>query len=140
MVGCLAVWDQSGFKQTIVRGYSPGLNRWRKLINQVTRLGNWPFLPPPNTPFRYCFASHLAIDEDHPQIFALLLRCLYNHAVAQGYDYFMMGLNEASPLLPMVMNSYRPITYPSQLYLVSWDEDDHLPVDARLAQPEIAIL
>jgi len=142
VVGCLAVWDQSGFKQTIVRAYAAGLERWRKLINLVTHLGNWPILPSPNTPFRYCFASHLAIDDDDPQVFALLLRSVYNQAAKQGYDYFMLGLNEANPLLPVVTNSYRHITYTGQLYLVDWNAGDgvHLPVGARLAQPEIAIL
>jgi hypothetical protein len=142
VVGCLAVWDQSGFKQTIVRGYSPGMDRWRKWINLVSRLGNWPVLPPPHTPFRYCFASHLAIDGDNPQVFAALLRCVYNHAASQGYDYFMLGLNQANPLLPVVTNSYRNITYTSQLYLVDWDEGGraHHQVDDRPAQPEIAIL
>lgn len=142
VVGCLAVWDQSGFKQTIVRGYSGVIDRWRKLINIGTRLRNGPVLPPPNTPFRYCFASHLAIDRDDPQVFASMLRSVYNHAAAEGYAYFMLGLSEANQLLPVVTNSYRDITYTSQLYLVDWDNSDkkRIQVDARLPHPEIAIL
>jgi hypothetical protein len=141
VVGCLAVWDQSDYKQTIVRGYSRVIDRWRKLINLGARLGGWPSLPLPHTPFRYCFASHLAIDHDHPQVFAGLLRSVYNHAAAEGYDYFMLGLSESNRLLPVVANSYRHITYTSQLYLVDWEDGGKEPsVDNRPPHPEIAVL
>jgi len=142
VVGCLALWDQMHFKQTIVRGYSPGLDRWRKFINLITRLGNWPILPTPDTPFRFCFASHLAVDGDNPQVFACLLRSVYNQVASRGYDYFMLGMSEANPLLPLVLKKYRNITYTSQLYLVYWDEAvvASLNLDSRPAQPEIALL
>ena len=142
VVGCLAAWDQSRFKQTVVRGYSGALGRWRVLVNVGARLAGWPVLPPPNTPFRYCYASHLAVDDDSPHVFAALLRALYNHLAGQGYSYFMVGLGEANPLRPVVTASYRHITYTSQLYLVAWD--DGLEVisrdDNRVPGPEIAVL
>jgi hypothetical protein len=142
VVGCLAVWYQGGFKQTIVRGYSGVIDRWRKLINISAPLGGWPVLPPPNTPFHYCFASHLAIDHDNPQVFAALLRSVYNHATTYGYSYFMLGLSEANRLLPIVTNSYRNIKYTSQLYLVDWEngEKKRIQVDTHPPHPEVSIL
>lgn len=142
VVGCLAAWDQSRFKQAVVRGYSGALGRWRVLANVGARLAGWPVLPPPNTPFRYCYASHLAVDHDNPHVFAALLRALYNHLAGQGYSYFMVGLGEANPLRPVVTASYRHIAYTSQLYFVSWD--DGLEAisrdDSRVPGPEIAVL
>jgi len=142
VVGCLAAWDQCGFKQTIVRGYTGLIDRWRKLINLGSHIGGWPFLPPPHAPFRYCFASHLAIDHDNPHVFAALLRSVYNHATAEGYDYFMVGLSEANRLLPVVTKSYRNITYTSQLFLVYWENADKnfIQFDSRPPHPEIALL
>src|SRR3990172_2280772 len=55
VIGCLACWDQNAFKQTVVRGYSGSLARWRKLLNVFSSLGGWPYLPESNTPLRYSY-------------------------------------------------------------------------------------
>jgi hypothetical protein len=142
VVGCLAAWDQSRFKQTVVRGYAGPLAHWRGLINLGARLAGWPVLPPPHTPFRYCYASHLAIDGDRVDIFAPLLRALYNHAANKSYSYFMLGLAEKHPFFKEVRRTYRHIDYKSILYLVTWeDELESFPqIDSRIPGPEIAIL
>ena len=142
VVGCLACWDQNAFKQTVVRGYSGSLARWRKLINLFSLLVGLPYFPEPNTPLRYTYASHLAIDNDDPVIFATLLRALYNHNLEHGYSYFMIGLTESNPFRDAV-KQYRPLTYISQLYLVGWDDGRSAiaGVDRRLIPaPEIATL
>jgi hypothetical protein len=102
----------------------------------------WPVLPSPHEPFHYSYASQLAVDDDNHQIFASLLRAVYNHATNQGNSYFMIGLSEASPFLPIVTASYRHIKYTSQLYLVAWDDglEDISRVDNRVPGMEIAIL
>jgi hypothetical protein len=142
VVGCLALWDQSRFKQTVVRGYSRPLARWRGLVNVGARVLGWPVLPLPHEPFHYSYASHLAVDDDNRQIFACLLRALYNQAVTQGNSYFMIGLSEGNPFLPVVTASYRHIKYTSQLYLVAWDDglENISRVDNRVPGLEISIL
>jgi hypothetical protein len=141
VVGCLACWDQSAFKQTVVRGYSGSLARWRKLLNMFSSFAGWPYLPEPNTPLRHSYACHLAVEDDDPAVFAALLRELYNHNTERGYSYFMLGLAESS-LLKDVMKAYRPLTYTSQIYLVNWDEGRDLlaGIDERTPGLEIAIL
>lgn len=142
VVGCLASWDQNAFKQTVVRGYSGGIRRWRKLLNAFSRFGGWPYLPEPNTLLRHAYASHLAIDHDDPVVFAVLLRALYNHALEHGYSYFMIGLAESNPLRSVV-DAYHPFAYVSQLYLVTWDDglDAITKVDRHLVPAlEIAVL
>jgi len=141
VVGCLACWNQNSFKQTIIRGYSGSLARWRKVINLFSRFVGVPYLPEPNTPLKYSYASHLAVDNDDPVIFKALLRVMYNHTLKQGYSYFMIGLTESHPFRKIV-ESYRPLTYISQIYLVNWDADDDLlsKLDQRTPGLEIAIL
>ena len=142
VAACLAGWDQNSFKQTVVRGYSGSLARWRKLLNMFSSFGAWPYLPEPNTPLRYSYASHLAIDDDDPQIFAALLRAIYNHNLERGYSYFVIGLAGTNPLRAVV-KAYRPLTYVSQLYLVTWDDGQRFieAVDMNLIPaPEIAVL
>ena len=141
VVGCLACWDQSAFKQTVVRGYSGSIARWRKLLNVFSSFGGWPYLPEPNTVLQYVYASHLAIDNDDPAIFAALLRALYNHTSEHRYSYFMIGLAESNPLRNVV-KAYRPLTYISQIYLINWEDGSDLlaGIDERTPGLEIAVL
>ena len=141
VVGCLACWDQNAFKQTVVRGYSGAIARWRKLLNAFSRFGGWPYLPEPNTPLRPSYASHLAIDNDDPGVFAALLRALYNYNLERAYSYFMIGLSESNPFRKVV-EVYRPWKYISQIYLVAWEDDDDAiaQVDSRPPALEIALL
>ena len=141
VIGCLACWDQSAFKQTVVRGYSGSLGRWRAVINFFSRFGILPYLPAPNIPLRHSYASHLAIDDDNPLLFQALLQKVYNDSVEKNYSYFMIGLAESNPLRRIV-ETYRPLTYVSQIYLVDWDEDGDLlaKIEARIPGLEIALL
>ena len=141
VVACLACWDQNAFKQTVVRGYSGALARWRKLLNMFSFLGGWPHLPEPNTTLRYSYASHLAIDDNDPIIFDALVRAVYNYNLEQKYRYFMLGLAESNPFRKVV-EAYRPWKYISQIYLAAWEDGDDAvaQVDSRLPALEIAIL
>jgi hypothetical protein len=142
IVGCLAAWDQSSFKQTVVRGYSGRLARWRRIINIGAKIAGQPTFPPPNSPIRQCYASHLAIDDDNQWVFAALLRRLYNYVVDQGHSYLMLGLCDNHPFLESVMSTYPHIDYKSLLYLIAWDEDLEVlsEVDERLTGVEISML
>ena len=141
VVGCLACWDQSAFKQTVVRGYSGSLARWRKIINFFSRFGNVPYLPEPNANLRHSYVCHLAIDEDNPIVFEALLRRAYNHNLERNYSYFMIGLAVSNPLHKIV-EAYHPLTYISHIYLVDWDDNGDLlaKTDQRTPGPEIALL
>ena len=123
VVGCVALWDQTSFKQTVVRGYAGWLARTRHLINASSFITGLPKLPAPDQPFRFCFASHLAVDRDNPEIFSSLIRKIYNTAVSRQYAYFMLGLAEEHPLLAQARSSYAHIDYASQFYLSGWDEN-----------------
>lgn len=142
VVGCLALWDQTPFKQTVVRGYSGAMARARPWINLLSRFVDFPSLPPTGTRLHYGHASHLAIDQDDPQIFASLLRAIYNETARRGFNYFILGLSDANPLRPVLSKSYLHITYPSQLYLMAWEDglDAIAQVDGRIPGIEIAIL
>ncbi len=145
VVGCIAAWDQSQFKQSVVRAYTGPIGRWplaRLALNRLAPLGWWPSLPAPDTPWRYCYASHLAVDKSDPAIFAVLVRALYRRARDRGYNYFILGLEEADPLSQMVRRDYGHITYPSQIYLVGWEDswEAIAHVDRRPPGLEVAVL
>jgi len=137
-----ALWDQSAFKQSVIRGYSKRLQNFRWLVNLVAWATGKPTLPPVNSKVRHAYASHLAVDNDDPALYRALLRSLYNEAVKQKYAYFMLGLSDGHPFLEITQKTYPHIDYTSILYLVTWDldSDPRKELDDRLPAPEIAIL
>jgi len=141
VVGCLALWDQGSLKQTVVRGYSGSLARFRTLINAVSPLGLFPHLPEPGTRLKQAYACLLALDDDDPAVFAALFRALYNEAVVRNHHYFTIGLADTHPF-HNVVKRYRPLTYTSRVYLVGWDEsfEETSHVDGRTPHIEIAVL
>jgi hypothetical protein len=142
VVGCLALWDQTLFKQSVVRGYSSVMARWRPLINLLSHFVDMPYLPKVNSALPYYFASHLAIDNDDPLIFTSLLRELYNETRRRGFNYFTLGLSESNPLRAVLTKSYLHFTYPSQIYLMAWQDglDAVARVGAQVPGLEIAVL
>ncbi len=142
VVGCLSLWDQTPFKQTVIRGYSGAMAHVRPWINLLARFVDFPSLPTIGMPLHHCYASHLAIDRDQPHIFASLLRAVYNETARRGFDYFMIGLCDSNPLCPVLSRSYLHITYPSQIYLMAWEDgmDAVAQVDGRMPGIEIALL
>jgi hypothetical protein len=120
--GCVALWDQSNVKQTVIHSYTGWMGRLRPLINALSGLTGLPNLPAPRQPFRFGFASHLAADDDDPQVYAALLRQVYNQAVARHDSYIMLGLAERHPFCAPARRDYPHIDYPSQLYLAGWGD------------------
>jgi hypothetical protein len=141
VVGCLACWDQSQFKQTVVRGYQGLLGQARPLWNVITPLTGWPTLPPPNTALKHGYVSHLAVANDHPMVFAALLRHAHSVAVERRYQFLMLGL-AAADTKNRLMRAYQTLCYPSQITIAAWDEDLEAVagLDDRPLGVEIALL
>jgi hypothetical protein len=139
IVGCLALWDQGGFKQVVVRGYAPGLARWRPWINRLPRSLGIPRLPDPGEPLPHATISHVAVDQDDPEIFQALLESAYAEACARRYAYIVTGFAAGHPWLAWLEKRFRPRRYESRLYLVHWDGGAE-PLDDRPVHVEAALL
>jgi hypothetical protein len=139
VVGCVGVWDQSAYKQAVVRGYAPRLMRWRKWINASGRLLNLPHLPPVRTALNLKYLSQLAVDDDDPEVFAALLDLPDERSVDAR---FVLGLSARHPLLGTIPKSLRRFTYRTNLYAVHWPDGRAAAeaLDGRVCQPEVALL
>jgi ribosomal protein S18 acetylase RimI-like enzyme len=140
VAGCLAVWDQSGFKQAVVRGYGPRLARWRPWINRLAPLLGTPRLPAPGSSLPHAYVSHLAVDGDDLRIFQALIESACAESRAAGYAYLVLGLAARHPWLPWLRRRFNAREYPSLLYTVHWDEGDGSILDDRLPHVEAALL
>jgi ribosomal protein S18 acetylase RimI-like enzyme len=140
VAGCLAVWDQSGFKQAVVRGYAPRLARWRPWINRLAPLLHTPRLPDPGAPFPHAYVSHVAVDGDDLRIFQALIESACAESRSAGYAYLVLGLAARHPWLAWLRRRFRAREYPSLLYTVHWDEGEKTILDDRLPHVEAALL
>jgi len=141
VVGCAALWDQRGFKQAVVRGYSPQLARWRRLINVAAPVLRVPALPPIGSALEFVYLSHVAVDDDRADVTAALLaEC--RRRLAPGVEYIVTAFSDGSPLLAAASRVAPHRTYRSGLYLAFWPDGRPLAesLDHRLSHPEVAIL
>lgn len=141
VVGVIGLWDQSGYKQTVVQTYS-GVLRWAKpSYNIGARLAGAQPLPSPGERIHFAYASFICAAENDSGIFRVLLRYVYNLTAERGYAYLMVGLAARDPLLT-VAREYAHITYHSRLYTVCWKEGGqfHERLDDRIPYVEIAAL
>ena len=125
IAGIMALWDQSAYKQTVIKEYS----RWMKTIAPLWNysapvFGRAP-LPRAGETLRSAYAALVCVAEDDAAMFASLLRETYRQAHARGFNYLMLGLDARDPLLPTA-RTYFHILYPSRLYLAEWADGDHL--------------
>jgi hypothetical protein len=141
VVACAALWNQRGFKQVVVRGYSPQLARWRRFINLAGPLVGVSALPPIASPLEFVYLSHVAVDDDRADVIAALI-AEARRQLPLGIGHLVTAFAESSPLLAVVSRVAPHRTYRSVLYLAYWPDGHHLvkSIDMRLPHPEVAIL
>ena len=120
--GLMGVWDQSAYKQTVVRGYDAHLGRLRPVVNLAARAAGMRRapLPPPGEHLSNVYASFVCLASDDPTIFQRLLRQAMALAAQRRANYLTIGLTEGDPLL-RIARRYPHLSYHSRLYLAAWD-------------------
>jgi hypothetical protein len=141
IAGVAGLWDQSSYKQTVVRGYSGWLKAAAPIYNLSAPWFGRAGLPRPGEKLRSAYAAFVCVANDDHAVFAALLRELHNLAHYRGFDYLLIGLDTRDPLLP-VAREYTHIAYPSRLYLAEWPDGGHFheQLDHRPAYVDIATL
>ncbi len=121
IVGVCGVWDQSGFKQTVVHGYGGRLARLRPLFNTMAPVVGMKRLPGPGERLDSVTLCFVAIKNDDPRVFRALLRRAVHDAYAAGKPYLLAGFCEGDPLL-RVASRFRHIGYRSTMYAFTFDQ------------------
>lgn len=141
IAGILGVWDQSAYKQTVVRGYAGRLGVIRPFYNIAAKWRGRPRLPAIGEEIRSAYAAFVCVDGDDRRIFQALLRRACRLAGQRGFSYLMIGLEDRDPLLGVVRHCPH-INYPSRLFLAGWDDGAtfYERLDKRIPYAEIAAL
>jgi hypothetical protein len=142
LVGCAALWDQSGFKQTVVCGYPRWLGRTRPLVNLLGPCLGLPRLPPVGQRLPHAYVSHLAVEGEDPAVMCALLAEVMNASLGRGFAYLTLALAERHPLLGPARRAFRHLEYRAGLYLAHWEDglDAVHGLDDRVPHLELAVL
>lgn len=115
-----ALWDQRHCKQYVMQGYS-GIFKLLHPLSRFFPLFGFPAFPKPGEILNFFTLSFWAVKDQNPEIFTQFLDVIPE--VAGTYPFFLLGVHENHPLRSVL--SKRPhIKYTSQLYVVSWDEQE----------------
>jgi len=142
VVACLALWNQSRYKQVVVRNYNKAIKFSRPLLNTVSRVLGYPTLPRINSRLSQVYISHFAIDGDDIELALALLKSAICHAAEQGQELVLFGLSQSHPCLPDIQRALKHIRYTSSIYLVHWD-DVQIDIEQLRRRPlhlDIAVL
>lgn len=142
LIGCLAVWNQTSFKQIVVRRYGATMRRWRPMMEISARLLGTPRLPRPGCPLSHVHLSHIAIDDDEADVFRALLTRAYNVACDERHLFLVAGFAERHPFVRTIERDYRAWTYSSVLYAACWEEGKAATasIDRRVPHLEVGLL
>jgi hypothetical protein len=140
IVACVALWDQSAFKQTLVHGYAGRLSWVRPLINLAAPFLRTPRLPAAGEALQQVYLSHLAIENNETELFRALIDAALAQARRRGHALALLGLATRHPLADVLRRHDRPREYRTWLHLVQWNGADEDRPDTRLPHVEIAVL
>lgn len=140
LIGTMASWDQSAFRQTVINGYSAALRLLRPLYNQWASWRGEPKLPKPGQRIRYRSAALFVVADDNLECARALLDAALKRQ-PQSSDYLLLGLHEFDPLLS-VLRDQPARWYTTRLYYVCWEDGEELrqSLDGRTPYLELGSL
>lgn len=121
IAGVLAVWNQNGFKQNRVVGYSRTVGLLRRPLNTGLRMAGFSPLPEPGSDLNVLYASFICIAGDNVPVLGDLLRAAHAMHAGSGVHYLLAGFHERDPL-SAALRGFRYFEYRSRLYLVCWED------------------
>ncbi len=141
IIGVIAAWDQSQFRQTYVEQYNLRLSLFRPIYNSLSKFTPLKPFPSPGKHVPYFYLAFCTVRDNNPSIFRALLRYLYNDRRNGPWNYFIAGLHERDPL-SRVLTEYRRIEVSGRLFIVHYPENlqDYKNLDSRIPYLEIAMI
>jgi hypothetical protein len=133
LVGCVGLWDQRPFRQSLVTGYSRRYRAARPLWNLTAPPRRRPLLPPPGSVANTRCLAALCIADNDPAVCTALLHFALRRAAAQRADQVATGFHEQDPLL-QAARRIPHLAFHSRIYAVTPAGDPN-PLDDIDRQP-----
>lgn len=140
IVGCAALWDQSSYRQSVVRGYASWLGALRGVANLWSAVVGGTRLPAPGEPLQLATISHVAVENDDPAIATALIARVAEEARKRSIELLALGVAARRPLFDELHARLNARILGSVLYAVHYDGVTGEAPDGRPLHLEVATL
>ena len=138
IIGTLALWQQSAFRQLHIDAYRGAWRVIRPVYNALARLTPLAPLPRAGEALKYAYLSLMAVQNDNLAVFRALLRQAYRASHGTGLHYLIGAFHERHPLRPAFAD-YAGIPSGGQLFTVQFDGEPY-PLDGRVPYIDAAAI
>ncbi len=138
LCGCLAIWDQRAFKQTVARGYQFPINVLRGAYNVFAGITGRVRLPAVGEQLAQVFLAFVVVDNLTDSV--AVVREGLARARDKGAEVAVLGLSVANPLTALLKQSLKPSVYRTIIETVILSDGVAPTLDGRPPQPEVAVL
>lgn len=132
---CMALWDQRTCRQARALHYRWPLGPLLPTYNAWARWAKRPPLPHVGDALAHSFMAFFACDTDME---SALIPLIEDALALAATPVLSLGLYAQHPALARLLARFKPWCYRTRIYAVS--DAPSLPLDGRMAQPEVAIL
>ena len=138
IIGTIALWQQSAFRQLHIDAYHGAWQFIRPVYNALARLTPLAPLPRAGEALKYAYLSLMAVQNDDLAVFRALLRHAYRASHGTGLHYLIGAYHERHPLRPAFAD-YAGIPSGGQLFTVQFDGEPY-PLDGRVPYIDAAAI
>jgi hypothetical protein len=138
IIGTIALWQQSAFRQLHIDAYHGAWRFIRPVYNALARLTPLAPLPRAGEALKYAYLSLIAVQNDDLAVFRALLRHAYRASHGTGLHYLIGAFHERHPLRPAFAD-YAGIPSGGQLFTVQFDGEPY-PLDGRVPYIDAAAI
>jgi len=140
IVACGALWDQRGFRQTVIHGYSRALTVARPFVNFAGHIFGTPRLPRAGSVLAHAFLSPLAFADGAEALLPDFIEAFFPLAARAGVEFLTLALLATDPRLPTLRRRLSTRTWRSRLYRVSWPGQPCSSFEATALLPDVGLL
>jgi hypothetical protein len=141
IVGSLACWDQSSFRQIVIEDYGAALAWSAPIYNGWAAIKGLPKLPKAGEALRCLTGALPIVAADDCRVFAALLETMLAGSLGRGHSHLLVGMHERDPLFEVVKH-FQTEVYVTRCYLVYWEDGATLrqQIDERVPYLELGCL
>ncbi len=138
IIGTLALWQQSAFRQIHIDAYHGAWRFIRPVYNALARIAPFAPLPRAGEALQYAYLSLIAVQNDDLAVFRALLRHAYRASHGTGLHYLIGAYHERHPLRSAFAD-YAGIPSGGKLFTVQFDDEPY-PLDGRVPYIDAAAI
>lgn len=141
MIACGALWDQRGFRQAVIHGYSRALAFARPFVNLASLFLGSLRLPRAGSVLAHALLSPIAFAERAEAMLPDFIAGFFPLAAKLGIEFLTLALPANDSRLPALRIRFSTRTWRSRIYTVGFTGIPTMPLDTNLpAVPDVALL